>query len=190
MANPYSELRRLLRADAWLLEILRVVRILSLPDWAVAGGAVRDRVWDALHDRRPSPPKDVDVVYFDPSDLERSREREAESLLSERRPDVEWDVKNQAAVHLWFEERFGVPIPRASSTEDGLSRWVETATCVGVRLEDDDSLTVLAPLGLDDLLTLRLRPNERNPDPGRFGEHLEVKAFLERWDRLRLVEDG
>lgn len=188
MANLHEELRGLVRSDPWLMEILALLRTLGLPDWAVAGGAIRDRTWDVLHGREASPPKDVDVPYFDPSDLERTGERVVESALSTARPDVDWDVKNQAAVHLWFEDRFGVPIQAATSTEDGLSRWVETATCVGVRLEEDGALTVLAPLGLEDLLGLCLRPNGRSPDRERFSEHLVERGFLQRWERLRLAE--
>lgn len=171
------------------MEALDAVRTLALPDWAIAGGAIRDRVWDVFHERRPALPKDVDIPYFDRADVDRTREREAERTLSAMRPDVDWDVKNQALVHLWFEERFGTPIAPAASTEESLSRWVETATCVGVRLEDDDTLTILAPLGLEDLFGLRLSPNTRNPDRGRFAEHVTEKRFLERYPRLRLAEE-
>ena len=55
---------------------LRAVRTLALPDWCIAAGFVRNRVWDHLHGiAPPRPPADIDVLYYDATDL--SKEREA-----------------------------------------------------------------------------------------------------------------
>jgi hypothetical protein len=53
--------------------------------------------------------KDVDVAFFDPQDLRPERDQAVEDELSRLLPEVHWDAKNQAAVHLWYERRFGVP---------------------------------------------------------------------------------
>ena len=63
---------------------LRAVRMLALPDWCIAAGFVRNRVWDHLHGiAPPRPPADIDVLYYDATDL--SKEREA---LYEKRLDA------------------------------------------------------------------------------------------------------
>ena len=49
-------------------------------------------------------------------------------------------------------------LPQHRDTSDSMTYWLETVTAVGVRLEADDTLTVVAPLGTDDLLGLRCRP--------------------------------
>ena len=49
---------------------IRAARSLGLPDWCIAAGFVRNRVWDHLHGiRPPRPPVDIDVLYYDPADL-------------------------------------------------------------------------------------------------------------------------
>ena len=49
-------------------------------------------------------------------------------------------------------------LPQHRDTADAMTYWLETVTAVGVRLEADDSLTVIAPLGTDDLLGPLLPP--------------------------------
>ncbi len=43
-------------------------------------------------------------------------------------------------------------------TIDALCHWLETPTVVAVRMADDEPLELLAPLGLDDLLAMRIVP--------------------------------
>jgi len=62
-----------------------------------------------------------------------------------------------------------------------MTYWLETVTAVGVRLEADDSLTVIAPLGTDDLLGLRCQPTA-------FGrtrrDEYEARIASKRWRGL------
>lgn len=129
------------------------------------------------------PLKDVDVAFLDPRDVSRERDRAVEQELERRLPDVPWEVTNQAGVHLWYEEKFGHAIPPISSLEDGIARNLETATSVGVRLEPDDGLTVIAPCGLDDLFTAVLRRNQRQVSREYFVQRLRDKRVAERWPR-------
>jgi hypothetical protein len=88
-------------------------------------------------------------------------------------------------VHLWFEGRFGEPYAPLSSSAEALERFVTTANAVGVRLEADDRLTISAPFGLDDLFSLRLRPN---PLRSATGFRAKVEGVVARWPELA-VED-
>src|ERR1700748_2778187 len=131
---------------------LRAARALSLPDWCIAAGFVRNRVWDHLHGiSPPRPPADIDVLYYDSGDLSKETEQALEARLMARLP-APWQVRNQARMHVWKG------LPQHKSTADSMIYWLETVTAVGVRLEPDDSLTVVAPLGADDLLGLYCRP--------------------------------
>ena len=59
---------------------LTAVRELNLESRCIGAGAVRNLVWDSLHGyAQPSALSDVDVAYFDASNL--SVERNAELLL-------------------------------------------------------------------------------------------------------------
>jgi hypothetical protein len=100
-------------------------------------------------------------------------------------PSVHWDAKNQAAVHTWYERRFGFPVQPVSSDADGVATWPETATAVAVHLHRDDELELTAPWGLRDLLTGVCRRNPERVSVEEYRRRLEVvvvtstKYFLE-----------
>jgi hypothetical protein len=147
------------------MQVLRTIRELGLPDAMIFSGAIYQPVWNHLTGRAPDYGiKDYDVAYHDDSDTS----YEAEDVVIQR-VAAQFDeplkslveVRNQARVHLWFEKKFGAdePYPPLLTSADALKRFVATAFCVGVRMEADDSLSVFAPFGLDDLFALHLRPN-------------------------------
>jgi hypothetical protein len=185
-----ERLQRLVADSDWMMHALRAVRSIDLPDWAIGSGAIRNLVWDDLHGYAdPTPVNDVDVAFFDPRDVSRERDEAIESRLTEVAPDVPWEVTNQAGVHLWYEEKFGYPIRPLNSTEDALAHWPETATSVGVRLLADDSLQVIAPVGLDDLFGLVLRRNPKQVTREFFRERVVSKRIRERWPKVVVLDD-
>jgi hypothetical protein len=155
---------------------LRAARALALPDWCIAAGFVRNRVWDHLHGIAPArPPADIDVLYYDATDLSREREALYEKRLDGLLPGLPWQVRNQARMHVPKD------LPQHRDTADSMTYWLETVTAVGVRLESDDTITVVAPLGTDDLLGLRCRPTA-------FGrtrrDEYEARVAAKRWRAL------
>lgn len=171
-----------MRADPWRMEALACARGLALPDWGIGAGFVRNAVWDRLHGfSQPTPLADIDLLYFDLSDLSPDREKVCEAKLQRGNSGAPWEVRNQARMHL----RNGDPSYR--STADALCYWLETVTAVAVRLEADDKLTVLAPLGLEDLMGLRVRPTaagrRRNAE---YSRRMRAKAWPTIWPALRL----
>ena len=155
------------------MEQLRAARAIGLPDWCIAAGFVRNRVWDHLHGIvPPRAPADIDVLYYDAADLSKDREAEYERRLDKLLPGLPWQVRNQARMHVWKD------LPQHKNTSDSMIYWLETVTSVGVRLEADDSLTVIAPLGTDDLLGLVCRPTPF----GRTRRHeYDARLAQKRW---------
>jgi hypothetical protein len=185
-----AELRRIVRGSDWLMGILEAVRDCDPPDWLVGGGVIYKLVWNRLHGYADTAHiKDVDVVFFDPENLSPERELTVECCLSARCPDISWEAKNQAAVHLWYAEKFGYAVPPLRSSEEGIEANPGTATAVGVRLLTNDDLYVTAPLGLSDLFELVLRRNPRRVTPELFREWVVEKGFRDKWPRVRLVEE-
>jgi hypothetical protein len=162
-----ERLRAIIRGNPTLMEVLRSARDLDLPDWLIFSGAVYQPVWNHLTGRAPNHGiKDYDLAYFDASDLSYEGEDEvirrvAAAFEPPLREAVE--VRNQARVHLWFEDHFGEPYTPLADTAEALTRFAAPAFAVGVRLEADDSPTILAPFGLDDIFAMRLRPNPNRP---------------------------
>lgn len=180
-----------IETDTWMMEILRTAAQLKLPDWCVSAGFVRSKVWDVLHKfgtRTPLP--DVDVVYYDASNLDESTEKMLDAKLRSWLPDVRWSVKNQARMHIAKGEQ------QYSSTEDALAKYPETCTAVGVRLEQDGALTLIAPLGVADLLDVVVRPTPHfvmnaAQRASVYNARLAQKNWREKWPRVRAVElDG
>lgn len=89
-----KDIVNLVKSDEWMMDILSSASTLKLPDCWVCAGFVRAKVWDALHgfSKRTHLP-DVDVIYFDKSDLSEETEKQLESKLLSLIPNVRWSVK-------------------------------------------------------------------------------------------------
>ena len=180
-----SQVRAVLRADPLRWRLLEVVRVQDLPDSWIGAGFVRSAVWDHLHQRLPSPPAgDVDVIWHDPRRTDPAEGLKHEAALRLLEPSVAWSVKNQARMH----ERNG-DAPYASATE-AMRYWPETATAVAARRQNFDDCEIAAPLGLDDLLALVLRPTPRFSGERRsiYEDRLRTKGWTTSWPRLRAFE--
>jgi hypothetical protein len=172
------------------MHVMRTIRALDLPDWLIFSGAVYQRVLNHLGGRDLDYGiKDYDVGYHDASDISYEAEdvviqRAAAAFEPPLRDLVE--VRNQARVHVWFEGKFGEPYSPLPNSAEALGRFVSPMFAVGVRLEADDRLTIMAPFGLDDLFARVLRPN-----PNRRGERnfpriaASAKA---RWPEIAVID--
>ena len=181
-----ARLTEIVRADPGLMHVLTTVRALDLPDWRVFSGAVYQSAWNSLTGRPAGYGiKDYDLGYFDPDvswDAEDAVIRRVAAAFEPPFRDTV-EVRNQARVHLWFEDRFGESYAALSGTDEALSRFVAPAFAVGVRLEQDDAISIAAPFGLEDVFALTLRPNPNRP-PAK-GWNRAVASALARWPELK-----
>ena len=186
-----DELADILRRSPQVMRVLTTVRGLGLPDWRLFSGAVYQTVWNSVTGRDPDYGlKDFDIGYFDPDTSWDAEDvfirRTAEAFDEPLRSAVE--VRNQARVHLWFEGKFGEPYEALSSTDEALARFVAPAFGVGVRLEDDDRITVAAPFGLEDVIAMVIRPN---PNRGLAkGWDRVVASATARWPELTVTREA
>jgi hypothetical protein len=184
-----ARLEAIIRATPWMLRVLGAARATAPPGWWVGGGVLRDLVWDRLHGHfDPARVKDVDLAFYDPADLSHAREVALEDALAAHLPSVAWDAKNQAAVHTWYQARFGVRVAPLDSAAAGVATWPETATAVAVRLHADDGLEVLAPCGLADLLDGVCRRNPCRVTVEEYRRRLVRKRVAERWPKVVIID--
>src|SRR5436309_14535541 len=170
------------------MRALSAARDVDAPDWLIGAGAIRTTVWDRLHGyERRTALADIDLVFFDPTDLSDAREQAVRQSLEVALPSAPWDAKNQAAVHLWYPKKFGYPVEPLSSTAAAVATWPETATCVGLRLSRDDRLHIEAPFGLDDLLSMIHRRNPVRVSIEEYERRLADKRITERWPRVTVM---
>jgi hypothetical protein len=169
LSDLETRLAAILRRMPGLMRVLATARALDLPDWLVFSGAIYQPVWNHLTGRPLDHGlKDYDLAYFDASDLSYEAEdavirRVAAAFDAPLRHMVE--VRNQARVHLWFEDHFGEAYAPLADSAEALSRFTAPAFAVGARLTADGEFSILAPFGLEDLFALRLRPNPIRPSP-------------------------
>lgn len=172
------------------MQVLETARDIDLPDWMIFSGAVYQRVLNDLTGRDPDYGiKDYDFGYFDASDIS----YEAEDAVIRRVAaafappfDALVEVRNQARVHVWFEGKFGEPYPPLRSSAEALERFVSATFAVGVRLEADQRMTIVAPFGLSDLFALRMRPN---PHRQTGGFERTAAGLTARWPELIVIPD-
>jgi hypothetical protein len=178
----------MLERSAWHRAVLDEIAASGPPDAWLAAGAVRDLVWDEQFAAGFSPAhvKDVDVVYFDTADLDRARERHFAAQLTRARGDLTWDVTNEAAVHLWYPERFGGDVPPYVSIADAVATFPETATAVAARRRFG-RIEILAPLGLDDLFAGIWRCNPARVTLAEARRRISRKEPTTRWPGVTVI---
>lgn len=143
----------LIENDKWMMNVLQIAKSLELPDWWICAGFVRSKIWDTLHNyeiRTTTP--DVDVIYFDPFRKDEVYEQLLEKKLINLDASIPWSVKNQARMHVVNN------MPSYSSSVDAISKFPETATALGITLDEKNNVILAAPCGIGDVLSLQVRP--------------------------------
>jgi hypothetical protein len=158
------------------MKILGAVSTLSLPDCWVAAGFVRNLVWDHLHHKKTDL-NDVDVIYYCQSDTQGQLAVHATRELQVLLPEVNWQVKNQAVMHIKRQHS------QYLSSADAMSFWPEQETAVGVKLDEYGNFSFVATFGLTSLfkgcITFNLKADEH-----AFWQRVEKKCWLTTWPKL------
>ena len=97
------------------------------------------------------------------------------------------EAHGQAGVHRWFEGHFGHAVAPLRSLEEAVASWPEYATAVGLWLDDDDHLHVIAPHGLADLFAMVVRRNPARVSVKTYRERVASKRYAQRWPRVTIV---
>lgn len=178
-----QDILKLIKSDLLMMQILHVAAEMNLPDWLIGAGFVRNKVWDHLHGYVTNiPSADIDLVYFDKEN--KYNEKNIEEKLSDLMPGLKWEVVNQATAHN------GNEVAPYISTTDAISRWPETATAIGVKIENGD-LRLVAPLGINDLVNMIARPTPEfsisEKKKAYVRERISKKRWLDKWPKIQVI---
>jgi len=179
-----QDITDLVRSDNWMMAVLQAADTLDFPDWMIGAGFIRNKVWDSLHNikRRVADTSDIDLIYFDLNNVSEDADRNL-SIKMGGKLGLQWEIVNQAYTHKWHGHN------QYTHTAEGMSHWVETATCVAVTIKDNNPV-IIAPHGIDDLVNLIVRPSpSRTQDLGLFKQRIQSKEWLKKWPRLRVIID-
>lgn len=180
-----QDIINLIQDDTWMMKVLQIAKSLELPDWWVCAGFVRSKIWDVLHgyELRTSTP-DIDIIYFDPLHISESTEEKLENKLKSIDSTIPWSVKNQARMHVINN------MPPYSSSVDAISKFPETATALGVTLDERDNVVLTAPCGIQDVLTLQVKPTshflETNERTDMYEKRLQKKNWQSKWPNITI----
>lgn len=157
-----TQFLELVRQNRTNHEILERLPHLGVPDAWLVAGALFQTIWNCLTDKpRTFGIKDYDIFYFDSTDLSWQAEdgviQRAAHLFGDL--DASIEVRNQARVHLWYVEKFGMAYPPLRSVREAIDRFLATACQVGVKPDGQRGMIVYAPNGFDDLERMMIRPN-------------------------------
>lgn len=165
------------------MHVLRAAEELNLPDWWIGAGFLRNKIWDAIAGNESNQSRDIDLVYFDRTDTSAETDWDYDSKMSKAYPFAEWEIRNQARMHYMGNfEPF-------ESTADGIAHWVETATCVAVRL-NKGQFEYLFCYGREDLDNMIARPTPYFSSADKiqtFYDRIEKKRWQERWPKLQII---
>ena len=178
-----QEILNIFSENSDMITILEIIRDLGLQDSWLAAGSVRNFIWNLLSDKSPFDREtDVDVIFFDP-DVSYEETLSLEKKLREDFPQYQWELKNQVYMHLHSPHT----APYTSS-RDAMSKYPERCTAVGLRLNEDSTLDLFAPYGLEDILKFQVSPTSHfleNEDRMKlYQERLSKKNWQEKWKNL------
>lgn len=158
---------------------------LGLPDCWLVSGSLFQTAWNiqcgmpATHGI-----KDYDVFYFDPDtswDAEDAAITRGRAAFADLGVTVE--IRNQARVHLWYAEKFGLPYPALTQVTDGIDLFLTPCAQVGINAI---SLELYAPRGLGDIAAMTIKPNlTANYDQARLLE--KARRWQALWPRLTIA---
>jgi uncharacterized protein len=175
----------LIKEDIWMMGILKSVKSLNLPDWWVCAGFVRSKIWDVLHNfSERTPLQDIDVIYFDPTNVDELEEKKLEEILKTLMPNTPWSVKNEARMHIKSN------MPPYSSSVDAISKFPETATALGVKLDEKDNVILTAPCGISDVVNLEVKPTpfftKTKERVKIYEDRITKKNWKSTWSNLKI----
>lgn len=174
-----------------LMLILDYIYNLKLPNFYIAAGSIFQTIWN-YYDNKPLNYgiKDIDIIYYDSNNLSKDDEEQLENKIinhfKQMNINYEFDVHNEARMHLWKKENENKNINQYKNSEDAIDKWIATVHSIGVTKENNE-IKVYAPYGLSDIFSRTIRPIKHNANSKELYEK-KVQSWSKRFDNLNIIE--
>jgi len=153
--------------------------------WLTAG-CLAQTLWNLLSGRNPENGiDDYDLIYFDEDtswEAEDDIIRFCNDLFSDL--DIQVQIRNQARVPIWYEEKFGLRYPPVKAAQHAVLRFPSRATAIAVSTDGLDDYCLYAPFGFKDTWEMLVRPNPRLDIADVY--HKKATRWAEIWPQLRI----
>ena len=172
-----------------LMLILDYIQSLNLPNFYIAAGAVFQTIWN-YYDNNPLNYniKDIDIIYYDSKNLSKEDEKKLEYNISQYFKDMnyEFDVHNEARMHLWKKENENKNIDQYKNSEDAIDQWIATVHAIGIT-KKNNNIEIYAPYGLSDIFSRTVRPIKHKANSEEL-YNKKVAAWKNRFNNLNIIE--
>lgn len=181
----------ILKKNEDLMLILDYIYNLKLPNFYIAAGSIFQTIWN-YYDNKPLNYriKDIDIIYYDSNNLSKDDEEELENKIINHFKEIninyEFDVHNEARMHLWKKENENKNINQYKNSEDAIDKWIATVHSIGITKENSE-IKIYAPYGLSDIFSRTIRPIKHNANSKELYEK-KVQSWIKRFDNLNIIE--
>ncbi len=181
----------ILKENKDLITILDYICELNLPNFYIAAGSIFQTIWN-YYDQKPLNfgIKDIDIIYYDPNNLSKEYEKKLENKIIEHfkalNLNYEFDVHNEARMHLWKKENENKDINQYKNSEDAIDQWIATVHSIGITKENDN-IKVYAPYGLSDIFSKTIRPIKHKANSKELYDK-KAESWQKRFDNLNIIE--
>ena len=181
----------ILKENKELIDVLEYVSSLNLPNYYIAAGCVFQTIWNKIDNKDLNfNIKDIDVIYHNEKDLSGEKDLEYYELVNDyckhKGYKYEIDVSNEARMHIWKKEKFGIDVKPYISSEDAINKWIATVHAIGIT-KDGDKIKVYAPYGLSDIFSKTIRPIKHKYNTKEM-YNKKVKSWKERFENLTIIK--
>lgn len=131
----------ILKQNNDLMTILEYIFELELPNFYIAAGSIFQTIWN-YYDNKPLNfgIKDIDIIYYDSSNISKESEKELEDKIinhfKELGLNYEFDVHNEARMHLWKKNNENKDINQYRNSEDAIDQWIATVHLTGATITE------------------------------------------------------
>ena len=179
----------ILKMNTDLMDILDYMYELSLPNFYIAAGSIFQTIWN-YYDNKPLNYgiKDIDIVYYDKDNTSKDSEHDLENKIIDhfKELDYEFDVHNEARMHLWKKENENQNIDSYKNSEDAIDQWIATVHAIGITKENGN-IKIYAPYGLSDIFSRTIRPIKHKNNSKELYDK-KIASWSNRFDNLNIVE--
>lgn len=181
----------ILKENKDLITILDYICELNLPNFYIAAGSIFQTIWN-YYDQKPLNfgIKDIDIIYYDPNNLSKESEKKLENKIIEHfkalNLNYEFDIHNEARMHLWKKENENKDINQYKNSEDAIDQWIATVHSIGITKENNN-IKVYAPYGLSDIFSKTIRPIKHKANSKELYDK-KAESWQKRFDNLNIIE--
>ena len=181
----------ILKQNNDLMTILEYISELELPNFYIAAGSIFQTIWNH-YDNKPLNfgIKDIDIIYYDAQNISKESEKELEDKIINYFEKLglkyEFDVHNEARMHLWKKNNENKYINQYKNSEDAIDQWIATVHAIGITMENNE-IKVYAPYGLSDIFSRTIRPIKHKANSKELYDK-KVASWQNRFKNLSIIE--